>query len=240
MLKDWFNTPLGKRLRDEETRLLQQLLPPLFGYHLLQVGAVDDGNWLSVSRIKHRCVLATQNLSGPGSALVYADALPIQADCVDVVVLPHVLEFEDNPHQVLREVERVLIAEGHVIVLGFNPLSLWGLRRLFKWHKPPPWNGRFRTALCIKDWLALLGFEIHAQHSVFFSPPFRSLPIPFLERSGKRWWPQLGGVYAIVAKKRVATLTPIKPRWVQPGKVLAGNAARPSARGACHEKIKHE
>ena len=235
-LREWFDTPLGRRLLQQEKRVLDSLLPQLFGYHLVQIGCVGGPDWLAASRIKHRCRLATPYLPGTGeeaSAQCAADSLPIAGDSVDVVVLAHVLEFELQPHQVLREVERILIPEGHMLLVGFNPLSLWGLRRLAEFRRRSPWQGRFRTASRIKDWLALLGFELVSQHSVLFAPPFDNRLLQrqwgFLEASGRRWWPYLGAAYILLAKKRVATLTPIKPRWLSETKsVLAGNAARPS------------
>lgn len=239
-LQDWFATPLGKRLLKEEGRALQDILPHLFGYHLIQIGAPDDGSRLAASRIKHRCILGTPTLPGTPRTLVHvraeAGALPVASDSVDVVVLPHVLEFAAEPHQILREVERVLIPEGHVVLIGFNPLSLWGIRRLFQYPRVPPWNGRFRTALRMKDWLALLGFETVELKTVFFAPPIAHRWLPrrvtsVFEAGGRRWWPLLGGVYIVTAKKKVSTLTPIKPGWMEKTHtVLAGNPVRPSIR----------
>ena len=31
--------------------------------------------------------------------------------------------------EALREVERVLVPEGRVVIFGLNPMSLWGLRQ---------------------------------------------------------------------------------------------------------------
>jgi SAM-dependent methyltransferase len=227
-LQDWFAAPLGRRLLDKEKRLLHSLLAPLFGYHLLQLGSMGEVQWLDGSRIKHRCIINT-GASGKSHLCAHAEALPIASDSVDVVILGHVLEFSEHPHTVLREVERVLIAEGHLILLAFNPFSLWGGRQLLR-GATPPWNGYFRSALRIKDWLALLGFEVLEQHGLFFTPPVKNLwlqrHLAFLENAGQRWWPHLGGVYVLVAKKRVATLTPIKPRWMSTQNVLA--TVRPS------------
>jgi SAM-dependent methyltransferase len=241
-LQDWFAAPLGKRLLDKEKRLLHHLLSPLFGYHLLQLGSMGEVHWLDNSRIKHRCII---NTTPTGNCHLYAkaEALPIASDSIDVIIVGHVLEFSPHPHTVLREVERILIAEGHLILLAFNPLSLWGLRQIMP-GGTLPWRGHFRTALRIKDWLALLGFELIEQHGLFFAPPvhtsFLQRHLAFLEHVGQRWWPHLGGVYVLVAKKRVATLTPIKPRWMRTQSVLA--TVRPSARSdpTVHHERGHE
>jgi SAM-dependent methyltransferase len=218
-LYQWFTTPLGERLLQSEVQLMQQILPDLFGYHLLQIGNIGHGQLLETSRIRHRCILC---LRDPHLALPYsivqasADDLPFAHDSVDVVVLPHVLEFEENPHQILREVERILIAEGHVVIIGFNPVSLWGLwHRFLSQRKQAPWCSQFLPVLRVKDWLALLGFEKVQQHTLFFAPPFNShwVAMRRLDKFGSRWAKDFGAVYVLVAKKRVSTLTPIKPKW---------------------------
>jgi SAM-dependent methyltransferase len=218
----WFQTALGKRLLNEEAEILQQILPHLFGYHLLQIGTLGHGRLLESSRIMHRCILSRSHantIRQPYSSVyALADNLPFAQDSLDVVVLPHVLEFEPNPHEILREVERVLIAEGHVVILGFNPVSLWGIWRWFARRDSAPWNGRFLPLLRLKDWLALLGFDLKKVNSFFYALPFQNDRLKnytqFLETIGTRWLDRFGAVYVVVAKKRVATITPIKPKWL--------------------------
>jgi SAM-dependent methyltransferase len=223
-LRAWYGLPLGRRLQKVEHRQLEAILPNLFGYHLLQMGNPVQEHWLGESPISHRIIMdELPGSTGAGADLqrsLVADpcAVPIGSGCVDVVILPHVLEFEEHPHQVLREAERVLIPEGHVVILGFNPFSTWGLRRLVSgWCQEAPWCGRFYSLTRIKDWLALLGFDTVLTRYYFFRPPLQNDGIMerlgFLERLGRRWWPVLGGGYVLVAKKRVTTLTPIRPRW---------------------------
>lgn len=222
-LSRWFQTPLGRRLLSEEAAALQQILPHLFGYHLLQIGNLSYGDLLESSLIRHRCVLsrAANTICKPYSS-VYAlpDSLPFAPDSIDVVVLPHVLEFETNPHDILREVEQILIPEGHVVILGFNPVSLWGAWRwLFAGHNPaPPWCGQFLPLSRIKDWLALLGFEVKEQQTFFFALPFHNDRFKnyttMLEKFGSRWADNFGCVYIVVAKKRITTLTSIKHKWL--------------------------
>ncbi|MCK5877339.1 MAG: methyltransferase domain-containing protein [Candidatus Marithrix sp.] len=229
-LNRWFETSLGRRLLSEETDMLEQILPHLFGYHLLQISNVGHSNLLKSSLIKHRCILsrAANMIDRPYTSIYgFADNLPIAHDNIDVVVLPHVLEFELNPHEILREVERILIPEGHLIILGFNPISLWGMRM----RNSVPWNGKFLSLLRLKDWLALLNFEIREQHIFFFAVPSRNDHLRkytfFIEKFASRWARNFGAVYILVAKKRVVTLTPIKQRWlVQP--TMVTEAARTS------------
>jgi len=236
----WYRLRLGRRLQRVEQEQLGTVLPNLFGYHLLQMGNPVQRDWLASSRISHRIVMdelspQPERVEGDRHGTLVADpcAVPISSDSVDVIVLPHVLEFEEHPHQVLREAERMLIPEGHVVILGFNPFSWWGFRRLLTgWCSEVPWCGRFYSLTRIKDWLALLGFDTVLSRYYFFRPPFQNDRIAqrlsFLERLGSRWWPVLGGGYLLVAKKRVTTLTPIRPRWRPSKRWIPGGVARPT------------
>jgi SAM-dependent methyltransferase len=156
-----------------------------------------------------------------------SEHLPIQPDCVDAVLLHHSLDIASDPRQVLREVERILVPEGHLIILGFNPRSMWGVRRFlsFRSHSAP-WGMHFLPVKRIKDWLTLLGFDISMVRYGFFRPPLGRKGVVerlrFMESWGQNWWPFLGGVYLMVAKKKVATLTPIKPRWRPQRSIVAG------------------
>ena len=162
-------------------------------------------------------------------------ALPVATDTLDVLLLPHVMEFVDQPHEVLREADRTLIPEGHLVIVGFNPWSLWGIGRLFLgWRSAAPWRGRFLSVFRLKDWLALLGFDTLAVRNYAFRPPFQHAGIMerlrFLEGAGQRWWPGLGGGYVLIARKRVATLTPIRPRWRPRRNLAGGKLAEPTLR----------
>ncbi len=234
-LRKWYTTPLGGLLQQVEREQLDDLLPEVFGYHLLQVGANCGVSLLEHSPIRHR-VLLDSDLRAPGCGLV-ADAtrLPVAGDSVDAVLLHHVLEFSPDPHLALREVERVLIPEGVAVVVGFNPYSLWGLRGWAR-RRPgdAPWCGRFLSPSRVRDWLALLGFEVLESRCRVYRPPLqhRGLQrrLAFLETWGGRWWQPLGGLYVILARKRVATITPIRPRWGRHRRLVAPGLAEPTSR----------
>lgn len=243
-LRNWYAQPLGQGLLDAECRVLDDVLPDLFGYYLVQLGATMGAYLSGASLIRRhvlidRChagaLIGDERAAGRAGALhAHAGMLPLRSDSVDVVLLPHMLDFGVAPHEVLREVERVLVPEGYVVIMGFNPWSLWGLRRLFTWrrHGQAPWHGTFRGTLRIKDWLALLGFDVVSTRFCFFRPPLKHAGLmkrlQWMERLGGRWWPYLGGTYIIVAKKRVVTLTPIKPRWRPRRSLIRGGVIKPS------------
>ena len=222
-LHRWFGAFPGEVLREQDNEILKQLLPTLFGYHLLKVGHCDDVEALSASKIPHQMVMDWKidrsMLSEKVTCLqASAEAMPFSADSLDVVILSRSLEFSNNPHQVLREVERCLIPEGHAVIVSFNPLGLWSIWRwLLSWREKPPWCGRFIRASRLKDWLQLLGFDVIDTRCYFYRPPLKHRTIMeklrFMESLGRHWWPIFSGAYIMVAKKRVATLTPLKPRW---------------------------
>ena len=220
-LRQWYDSPLGQRLAQVESELLSNSLANLFGYHLLQIGRLTPDNWLCNSRVSHCSIMdfPPAGLSDGNSWFQgIPAALPIQTDSIDVVVLPHTLEFSLTPHDILREVDRILVPEGHLVMLVFNPRSTWAFWRWsLGWRKRIPWCGRFLSTTRVKDWMALLGFDVMDIQGYFYQPPIQSRRIMqrmrFSEGLGKRFWPFLGAANMIVAKKRVTTLTHIRPRW---------------------------
>lgn len=238
-LRHWLQTPLGASLLLAEQAQLDVLLPDLFGYHLLRIGPAVGVDLTGASRIPHRAVMDEGDevplTGGMAHFHGHATALPVACDSLDVLVLHHTLEFSAAPHEVLREADRVLIPEGHVVLLGFNVWSLWMIWRLLTaWRGQVPWCGRFHSAARVKDWLRLLGFDIvHAQVYFLHSPvQYRGVMrrLRLVESVGRRIQPLLGGGYVIVARKRVATLTPIRPRWRPRRQLIASGVAQPFRR----------
>ena len=238
LLRQWFSGPLGELLLKDEQGKVNQALADLFGYHIVQLGCLHDDAFIKSSRISHKFILQLEeenNEGCPAGVISSADSLPLASDSMDVVFIPHVLEYTDNPHRLLREVARVLIGDGHVVLVGFSPWSLWGLWRLFQaWREIPPWCGHFFGLARIKDWLSLLDFELVRIDRFFFRPPLQNTGIMrrlgFLEKLGKYCWSWFGGAYIIIARKRVIPLTPIKMRWRDKRSVINSGIAEPSTR----------
>lgn len=211
--QDWLQTPLGSYLLAREQAMFDATVANLFGFNALQLG-MPEVDFLRQCRIPFRFKGAMY-----GASTLRCDTvqLPFATGSTDLVVLPHVLEFSSNPHFTLREAERILLPEGHIVLSGFNPLSLWGGRRLMDRGGEYPWRGKFISLLRLKDWLALLGFEVMAGRMGCYAPPVRTERwihrSQFMDRAGDRWWPMLGGIYFLVAKKRVAGMRLIRPSW---------------------------
>ncbi|MHB1677011.1 MAG: class I SAM-dependent methyltransferase [Sulfuriferula sp.] len=234
-LAEWFTSPLGQYLVTRELAYFDQTVIDLFGFNALQVG-LSHMDLLRNSRISHR--FRVDNIA-IGDVVAEATHLPFAAQSIDLLVLPHLLEFSPYPHQILREAERVLIAEGNLLISGFNPRSLWGL---YSWTKQRsdkfPWQGDFVNFSRLKDWLSLLGCDIVGWRMCCYAPPFAHIPwvhrFEFMEAAGDRWWAMGGGVYFIHAVKRVHGMRLITPRWQSKNKLV--NALRPVTRGMQNER----
>ncbi len=212
--RPWYDTTLGRYVLDREQAYIDKTVSDIFGFNALQFG-LSQYELLRASRIATHITLGPY---APSRLRTDFDALAIESQSVDLALMPHVLEFSSSPHQILREVERVLIPEGHILITGFNPLSLWGACHVIKRRSDEyPWRGKFISLPRLKDWLALLGFEVVAGKLACYAPPMQSekwlMRFQFMESAGDRWWPLAGGVYFLLAKKRVHSMRVILPSW---------------------------
>ena len=211
---DWLATAQGQYVLAWEHSRYDQLVADIFGFNALQLGLAQH-DFLGANRMpfKFRC----EDSDLPGVAVRASSwQLPFASGSVDLVLMPHVLEFDAQPHRILREVERVLVPEGQVILSGFNPYSLWGVRRKFaRRDAAPPWRGQYLSVPRLKDWFALLSFETQAGCFGCYAPPVATelQRWRLLELAGNRWWPIAGATYIIRAIKRVHGMRLITPVW---------------------------
>ncbi len=216
---DFLASAPGRYLMGWEQHLLDAAVADIFGYHALQLG-LPQIDTLRENRMPRRFLAFDRLPVGEAAASLAErrgtavatrfEELPFAAQSIDLIVMPHVLEFAAEPHQVLREVDRVLVPEGQLILTGFNPASLWGLRQsLMRFGARPylPPATSFIALPRIKDWLKLLSFEVNRGRFGCYAPWVRSpawlARWSFIEQAGDRWWPVLGGVYLLTAVKRV-------------------------------------
>ncbi len=252
MVRQWYQTELGQAFLHSEKQSLNKLLEQVFGYNLLQLGCLDDSSLTDSSRtsFQYICESAKYLNNGyklPGQQVSYVGEfqdLSIQSHSIDAVLLPHTLEFEPEPHQILREVDRVLVAEGKVVIMGFNPFSLWGF-----WHKyweirnriasdanrekvPLPSCGHLLSQKRLRDWLKLLGFDIQLVSEYFYRPPVKNAALlkklEFMEVAGRASRLLPAGGYLMVATKRVSTLTPIPQKWKFTKAIIGSNTIEPA------------
>jgi SAM-dependent methyltransferase len=212
-LSEWFATPQGSYVLAREQAYFDHTVSDIFGYNALQLG-LPEHDFLRSNRMPLRFTGADQP---DASVRLCCDELPFACDSLDLALLPHILEFAEHPHQILREVEQALRPEGNLIISGFNPRSLWGLHRALGCKQGYPWKGHFITLSRLKDWLALLGFEVVGGRFAAYAPPFQKIKwlerFAFMEAAGDRWWAVSGGIYFLHAVKRVPGMRLIKPQW---------------------------
>lgn len=235
---EWLKTPLGEALLNAERKKLKPFWEYLRGDCLYTLGLKEQLSLVEKTKIKKNIILAP-NKQVIGKHDVAQGQESILSESIDDIFLPHVLEFIDNPYQILREVDLALRLDGHIIITGFNPWSLWGLRRLFSFKKKAPWGGKFRRASQIKDWLKVLNFQIIQCKYFMYRPPITNKKIfsvfKFLEFFGKYFLPLTGGIYILIARKKTFCVTPIKKQWKEVSRAMSKGMIEPATRAVRHE-----
>ncbi|WP_411880306.1 class I SAM-dependent methyltransferase [Polaromonas sp. YR568] len=239
-LTDWLKTPPGAYLLDWERAHFDEAVSDVFGYHALQLG-LPEIDALQANRMPHKWLALESAPSSPApgegataapatssrraALLTDSGALPFPESSLDLVVLPHTLELSRDPHATLREVSRVLVPEGRVVISGLNPTSLWGLRqrrahlyrRLGYDNLYLPKTGEFIGYWRLRDWLRLLDFEVESGRFGCYRPALTSQAwlerFEWMDAAGARWWPIFGAVYFLAAVKRVRGVRLLEPAW---------------------------
>lgn len=221
----WLDSPAGQSLIRLEQAWLNDRLQDSFGYRALQVGP-SRLDALAMNRMPCRArvsfyqpqpVSPEEDEAGRNQLVCLPNALPIESESTDLIVMAHCLELIPEPHDLLREAERVLIPDGRIVILGFNPLSLWALHRPNATSLFPPVEGHWLSLSRVKDWCRLLGLAPEAGACGIYRPfvthPMWWNRLQWLEPAGARWWPGLGAVYLLVAVKRREGLRMMRAGW---------------------------
>ncbi|MDT0178043.1 class I SAM-dependent methyltransferase [Pantoea sp. RRHST58] len=204
--RSWRDMPWGDYFRDALTQQLQPYLGKLYGFHMLKLGN------LSAEINTEHCAISHQvNVGSEGEllqVLAHPTQLPFESKSIDACLLAHTLAWSQDPHRVLREVDRVLIDDGWMIISGFNPFSLLGISKALPGiQRKAPWSGRMFSQMRLLDWLSLLNYE------VVFRTRFQV--VPWHRQGGKvisAHLPALGCLNIVVARKRTFPLTPTKAK----------------------------
>jgi SAM-dependent methyltransferase len=235
-LVEWYESAHGREVGQLLRAELAELLAERFGYLGVQLGGGGiEPSLIEASRVRQREVISS--LPQRGTIQASAQALPLASECADLLLLAHVVERTSDPYPLFRELERVLVPEGDAVVVSFNPWGIWGvwswLADAVRRGDHEPWRGRFYSARRVKDWLRLLGFEIIEVRRLVYRPPswrgWLGRKLHWLERAGPRWFPVLGGMQIIVARKRRTRMTLIRPRWRRLP-AIAGGVVKPTSR----------
>ena len=246
-LDRWLQTAGGRAALMWQQQQLDRVVADIFGFHALQLG-VPALAGLRHNRMPHRWLArdvaaGDDDASGADAPLAvvceFTD-LPFAGQSLDLVVMPHTLEVAGDPYAALRETDRVLVAGGQVVITGFNTFSLWGVRQALArlgGERYLPQSGEFISPRRVRDWLRLLSFEVTAGAYGCWRPPLQTQAWlrrwRFMEQAGERWWPMLGGMYVLVAVKRVRAMRLVGKAW-QPHAAKA-RGARPVA----HRRVAH-
>ena len=231
-LGEWYASLLGRSMLEEVNEHLDKMLRPVFGYQGLQLGQIGDAeNLMGSAGLLRRFVLGAIDSQASVDLSATVLELPIASDTISLLVMPHTLEFCQDPHQVLREADRVLARDGYLLLIGFNPLSTWGLARYMRfWQRSAPWNGVFYSRSRINDWLSLLNFRVVDNRKFYLRPPIGQeqllSKLAFLERL-QPWLGVFGAAYIVLARKQVRPLTPKLQRWRQRQSVVARRIIEP-------------
>lgn len=255
-LQAWYSSELGQSILNPMMDRLDHILPTVFGYQGLQLGELNqERSFFDSAGIHRPLVLAapdrpadqstssalpnitsstgSSTASSRSSAQFSGDVmnLPIASDVMKLVIMPHTLDFCADPYQALREADRILTNDGHIIIIGFSPWSFFGLRKaLIRWKRQVPWNARFYPRNRVTDWLSVLSYRVDYKQAFFLRPPIRSPRIlkrlQVLEKN-QRWLGFFGAVYLLHAKKQTIPLIPAKRLWLpHRSRLEAGSLAR--------------
>lgn len=252
----WGDFPAGAHIQQAISTVCNDYAERIFGYHFAKLGNLSASIKLDQSPIRHhinytpaplmqgvgdsQCVIegnSTRPATFENESYVvgHSHQLPFSENSIDGFLLANELDFAQDPHEILREVDRVITQNGYVIISGFNPLSLAGIAKFLPVKRGNVLHdARFFTSFRIKDWLQLLGFEIVEQRQVLFSTLFFQQKWQsaaklqhYIASYLPTYLPWCSAVYVILAKKRVIPMTAIKPkRKLKPQFSAVGASAR--------------
>lgn len=234
-LESWMTSPLGQTLVEAERRLLAPVISRVFGYHVLQLSCAPAIDMLDDCPVSHKIAFAPSWQQGRLTPVADIEVLPLATDSVDAVLLHHVLDFTVDSHRLLREASRVLRPGGRLLIIGFNPLSVWGMCSLLRWSCPTPWNARFISRHRLSDWLSLLDFHVTQVDYAGYFPPLGHPAMLSRSHQFDRWLGRFGNptgaFYLMVASKQRVPLIPVAARWKLMrgpalGRPLAGTGGR--------------
>jgi len=217
VLSQWFESPVGNTVLQAEKQLIMPYLNRMFGYHILQLGCSSRHSLIADSPVGHKVIFAPEFDGSEKLPVADNEQLPLANDSIDVVVVHHALDFTRDSHTLLREATRVLRPGGQLLIIGFNPLSLWGLKKVLKIKAEVPWSGRFISHHRVSDWLKLLELHVEkVEYGLHFLPSrWRKALAASAEAAeiNGRFKSPFGGAYLVISTKQVIPITPVLPKW---------------------------
>ncbi len=249
-LDEWWQKALGSHLLALEKSKLDTIVAELPGNFLLQPSSLLQNMYTLMSPITQKISVAdefcgiTERMGKPKPRVVMDfQELPFLDDRFDVVLLPHVLEFATDAERVMAECYRVLRPDGHIIILGFNPWSCWGLWRYWqRYTEPKPWGGKFISPMTIKHWLRSLECDVVEYEHLFYRPPINNekllKKLHFLEYLNQLPWLGFGAAYIFVAQKKIIPIKTIPIKWKSRKVVMNSSLVKPTTRSILRKTTK--
>ena len=223
----WYSTPAGAFALQKLEEKISENLAGIFGYFALESGVLLDlHHFLDTSRVD--TCFSLGRYAETSTVKADMEALPLDYDSVDLVIASHILECSSDPHQILRELDRVLVADGHCIFIGFNPLAFWHTGHSFCASKETTRSPQLYSVSRVRDWLSLLDWKVNKISYASFRPGFVKGKLfdrlEKMEKWGSLYWPIFGNLYIIYAQKQVVGRILRKTGW-EPASVLPTKVA---------------
>lgn len=240
-LDAWYQQPLGQALATVVSEYLAEPLSTLFGYHAIQLGLPSQRLWLQHAPIPHQMVIDHSYTAQTIACVAPFTQLPLASASIDLAILPHTLSFVDDPLATLAEVDRVLVADGHLVLFGVNPFSLWGMRYLLS--RPGtriPWSGHCLPIYRLRRALTQIGYDIRSLETLFHRAPVENprllRKLQFMETMSELARIIPGSLVVIVAQKSTLSMTKIQPLWSYKNFVIGKRFIQPATKQAHHRR----
>lgn len=211
-LAGWYaDSAVGARLRQQLMDELDLQLERLFGYHTVFLGVMPNLPLESLARSQASIVASPMPSNGSTGPVVICEDewLPFETESVDTVVVFHGLEVAGDPRQVLREIQRILVPNGNLLIAGFNPETAFGLAwYLRRFVSPRRWRDlKLERLPRLIDWLTLLNFKCDKPEHKLVLRPFGKGRLFDWMAAIDDWLIDhrvpLGGAFVLHAKKQV-------------------------------------
>ena len=234
-MQQWYASALGKAVLEQETDRSIQACRHRRAHKLLHIGGRRQQLSALASAdtyVKHLSLADLDHAKHP-IILPNADQNELRPASFDLIVLNHVIEFYKAPVALLSDCEKLLSADGQIIIYTFNPWSLWGLAHTFNIRCGIPWQSTWHSSSNLQHWLAQLGFCVNNINSFIFRPPIRQAQVyaryAWLDKVGRICWPYCGAICKITAQKVTPAANMEWRKWSQKTTTTEGVTTRSSS-----------